>query len=43
LTLLLEELPTRQAAALTAKITGLKKNTLYKEALQIVDKGELKR
>ncbi|MCF6235798.1 MAG: 16S rRNA (cytidine(1402)-2'-O)-methyltransferase [Gammaproteobacteria bacterium] len=43
LTLLLEELPTRQAAALAAKITGLKKNTLYKEALQIVDKGELKR
>ncbi len=38
LTLLLDDLPTKQAAALAAKITGLKKNILYKEALQIVDK-----
>ncbi len=38
LTLLLDDLPTKQAAALAAKITGLKKNNLYKEALQIVDK-----
>ncbi len=39
LMLLLGELPTKQAVTLAVKITGLKKNTLYKEALQIVDKG----
>jgi len=34
LDLLIDELPVKQAAALTAKITGTKKNALYKEALE---------
>jgi 16S rRNA (cytidine1402-2'-O)-methyltransferase len=32
---LLEELPVSQAAALAAKITGVKKNTLYQLALEL--------
>lgn len=37
LMLLLEECPVSQAAALAAKITGLKKNKLYAMALEIAD------
>jgi 16S rRNA (cytidine1402-2'-O)-methyltransferase len=35
LTLLVAELPLKQAAALTAQITGRKKNALYERALQM--------
>lgn len=35
LRILLEELPVRQAATLVAKITGLKKNAVYKRALEL--------
>ena len=35
LLMLLEELPVSKAAALTARITGLKKNQLYQEALSL--------
>jgi 16S rRNA (cytidine1402-2'-O)-methyltransferase len=38
LRILLEELPVSQAAALAAKVTGLKKNRLYEYALNL--KGE---
>jgi len=35
LALLVAELPLKQAAALTAQITGRKKNALYERALQM--------
>lgn len=35
LEILAEELPTKQAAALAAKITGIKKNLLYQQALEL--------
>lgn len=35
LSLLVAELPTKQAAALAAKITGIKKNRLYQRALEL--------
>lgn len=37
LAVLIEELPVKQAAKLTAKITGCNKNDLYKKALEIKD------
>jgi len=37
LTLLMEELPLKQAAALTAQICGAKRNELYQKALEIKD------
>ncbi len=38
LLILLEDLPVKQAAALAASITGLKKNALYQFALELKDK-----
>lgn len=35
LEILLEEMPTKQAATLAAKITGIKKNRLYQKALEL--------
>lgn len=35
LTVLMQELPLKQAAALAAQITGIKKNLLYEQALQL--------
>lgn len=40
LRILIEELPVSQAATLTAKITGLKKNKLYEYALSLKGGGE---
>ncbi|HWU97190.1 MAG TPA: 16S rRNA (cytidine(1402)-2'-O)-methyltransferase [Oxalicibacterium sp.] len=40
LTILLQECPLKQAAALTAQITGQKKNALYERALQLKNTGE---
>ena len=38
LLILLKNLPVKQAAALAASITGLKKNALYQFALSLKDK-----
>ena len=38
LSILLEELPVKQASQLTAKLTGMKKNAVYKHALTMLDK-----
>lgn len=40
LKVLLAELPIKQAAALTAEITGERKNKLYQYALNLADKGD---
>jgi len=40
LTLLMAELPLRQAAALTAQISGIGKNILYEHALQLKDRDQ---
>lgn len=40
LTILLEELPLKQAVALTAKITGARKNELYEKALTMKQKPD---
>jgi 16S rRNA (cytidine1402-2'-O)-methyltransferase len=40
LRILLEELPVSQAAALAARITGLKKNKLYDFALTLKGNGQ---
>lgn len=39
LSILLEECPVKQAAALAAKLTGMKKNALYERALQLKAAG----
>ncbi len=38
LTILLDELPVKQAAAIAAKITGRKKNELYRLAMELKGK-----
>ena len=40
LKILLNELPVKQAAALVAQITGMKKNALYQRALQLKDETD---
>jgi len=39
LKVLLEELPLKQASQIASKITGIKKNTVYRQALEMSDKG----
>jgi 16S rRNA (cytidine1402-2'-O)-methyltransferase len=38
LTILIDELPLKQAAKIAAKLTGINKNTLYKQGLKLQQK-----
>jgi len=40
LNILLKELPVKQAAALASEISGAKRNTLYKKALELAEMTE---